>query len=175
MTTGQRIKAARKKAGLTQKELGNRLGISYQTLAQWENDLRNPKYETLQRIAAALNISADVLYGLTDEELLEIEQEAEACESYNSNGRGKDFYREWAISELIEERPHKAFWAAVDQADTELLNKFKNVPDKYLENQLIENYRCLNRRGRIEALLRIFELLDITGYRFKNGIGAEDE
>lgn len=54
MTTGQRIKAARKAAGLTQKELGGKLGITYQTLAQWENDLRNPKLETLQRIAAAL-------------------------------------------------------------------------------------------------------------------------
>ena len=50
MTTGQRIKEARKKAGLTQKELGEKLGVAYQTLAQWENDLRNPKYETLQRI-----------------------------------------------------------------------------------------------------------------------------
>ncbi|MCM1234380.1 MAG: helix-turn-helix domain-containing protein [Ruminococcus flavefaciens] len=57
MTVGKRIKEARKKAGLTQKELGERLGISYQTVAQWENDLRNPKQETLQRIANALNIS----------------------------------------------------------------------------------------------------------------------
>ena len=61
MTTGQRIKAARKNAGLTQKELGQRLGVAYQTLAQWENDLRNPKYETLQRIAAALNVDVSWL------------------------------------------------------------------------------------------------------------------
>ena len=57
MTTGELIKDARKKAGLTQKELGEKLGISYQTIAQWENNLRNPKQETLQRIANALNIS----------------------------------------------------------------------------------------------------------------------
>ena len=56
MTTGEKIKAARKKAGLTQKELGRRIGVAYQTLAQWENDLRKPKYATLQRIAAALNV-----------------------------------------------------------------------------------------------------------------------
>lgn len=56
MTTGQRIKEARKKAELTQKGLAEKLGIAYQTLAQWENDLRNPKYDTLKRIAAALNI-----------------------------------------------------------------------------------------------------------------------
>ena len=57
MTVGEKIKQVRKSAGLTQKELGERLGISYQTVAQWENNLRNPKQETLQRIASALNVS----------------------------------------------------------------------------------------------------------------------
>ena len=56
MTTGQRIKDARKKAGMTQKELGLKLGVTYQTIAQWENDLRNPKKETIRRIAAALSV-----------------------------------------------------------------------------------------------------------------------
>lgn len=60
MTTGECIKAARKNAGLTQKELGDRLGIAYQALSQWENGLRNPKYETLQRIAVALQIDIHV-------------------------------------------------------------------------------------------------------------------
>lgn len=62
MTTGARIKAARKAAGMTQAELAAKLGISFQSVAQWENDLRNPKYETLQKIASALGVSvADLL------------------------------------------------------------------------------------------------------------------
>ena len=61
MTTGQRIKAARKSAGFTQKELGEKLEISYQTIAQWENNLRNPKVETLQRIADALGVPVSEL------------------------------------------------------------------------------------------------------------------
>ena len=63
MTTGQRIKAARKRIGLTQKELGDKLGISYQSIAQWENDLRKPKQETLIRISRALQVH---LRDLTD-------------------------------------------------------------------------------------------------------------
>ena len=63
MTTGQRIKDARKKAGMTQKELGEKLGVSFQTIAQWENDLRNPKIETKQRIANALGITLETLTG----------------------------------------------------------------------------------------------------------------
>ena len=57
MTIGDLIKEARKKANLTQKELGQRIGLSYQSIAQWENNLRKPKPETLQKIANALGVS----------------------------------------------------------------------------------------------------------------------
>lgn len=67
MTTGERIKAARKTAGMTQKELGERLGLAFQSVAQWENDLRNPKIETLQRIADALGVHIFDLTGIGKE------------------------------------------------------------------------------------------------------------
>ena len=56
MTVGQRIREARKKAGLTQKELADKLGISYVGVSHWENGQRNPKLSTLARIADALSI-----------------------------------------------------------------------------------------------------------------------
>lgn len=56
MTTGQLIREARKKAGMTQIELAQKLGIPFQSVSQWERDLRNPKHETLKRIAKALNV-----------------------------------------------------------------------------------------------------------------------
>ena len=56
MTTGQLIKIARKNAGITQSELAQRLNIPFQSVSQWERDLRNPKYETICRIAAALDV-----------------------------------------------------------------------------------------------------------------------
>lgn len=72
MTTGARIKAARKAAGMTQAELAAKLGISFQSVAQWENDLRNPKYETLQKIANALGIT--VLYLMSDPDINSLEE-----------------------------------------------------------------------------------------------------
>ena len=63
MTTGQRIQQARKKAGLSQKQLGEKLGLSASMIGQWENDLRNPKRETLVKIAHALEISAAYFLG----------------------------------------------------------------------------------------------------------------
>ena len=64
MTTGQLIQQARKKAGLSQKQLGEKLGLSASMIGQWENDLRNPKSKTLQRIATALNVP---IYDLMDD------------------------------------------------------------------------------------------------------------
>lgn len=64
MTVGGRIKAARKKAAMTQKDLGDALGISFQTVAQWETGRRKPKFETIEKIAAALNADVfEIYYG----------------------------------------------------------------------------------------------------------------
>lgn len=57
MTTGERIREARKCAGLTQEELASKLGISYQSIGQWERNIRNPKPETIQKIAKALGVT----------------------------------------------------------------------------------------------------------------------
>lgn len=56
MTTGERIKAAREAAGMTQAELAKRLGISYVGVSQWERGIRNPKYSTLKKIADILGV-----------------------------------------------------------------------------------------------------------------------
>lgn len=64
MTIGERIREVRKSRGLTQKELGERLGLSYQSIAQWENDLRKPKSETILKIASALGVRYEDLVEL---------------------------------------------------------------------------------------------------------------
>ncbi len=67
MTVGENIKQARKEKGITQKELGIMLGgISQQQIGQWETGKANPKFETIKKIADALNI--DVLYLLCIDE-----------------------------------------------------------------------------------------------------------
>lgn len=62
MGIGERIKLLRRKAGLTQKELGELLDVSAAMIAQYESSLRNPKFETLNKIADALNVDVWDLY-----------------------------------------------------------------------------------------------------------------
>ena len=61
MTVGERIKAARKKAGMTQKELADKLGIPYQGISQYERGIRKPKIDTLVKIADSLGVTLEEL------------------------------------------------------------------------------------------------------------------
>lgn len=49
MTTGELIKQARQNSKMTQKELAEKVGVSYQMIQAWENNRRNPKTETLKK------------------------------------------------------------------------------------------------------------------------------
>lgn len=68
MSLGKIIQTARKKAGMTQVDLGKTIGVSGSMIGQWENDLRNPKPETLGRIANALGDSfIELLFADSDD------------------------------------------------------------------------------------------------------------
>ena len=62
MTIGERIKAAREKAGLTQVQLGEKVGVSGVAIMRYENGTREPRYDRLKRISDALGISIYELF-----------------------------------------------------------------------------------------------------------------
>ncbi len=67
MTTGERIKEARKKLGLTQKELAARMNTAETLICEYERGTRVPKYSTITRIAAAMGISPYAIIGFDDQ------------------------------------------------------------------------------------------------------------
>lgn len=62
---GERIKEARRQAGLTQKKLGELCGIAEPTIRRYELGKLNPKIETLQKIADALDVPVNELYDIS--------------------------------------------------------------------------------------------------------------
>ncbi|MBQ8638490.1 MAG: methyltransferase domain-containing protein [Lachnospiraceae bacterium] len=54
----------RKKNNLTQQELGEALGVSYQTISKWENGVVSPDITMLPRISTWFGVSVDALLGL---------------------------------------------------------------------------------------------------------------
>jgi transcriptional regulator with XRE-family HTH domain len=60
-TIGQAIKDARKKKGLTQKQLGEKIGYSRTYLADLEGDRYNPGWEMVRKLAKELKINLNSL------------------------------------------------------------------------------------------------------------------
>lgn len=56
MTVGERIKKIRQEKGLTQKELGKKCGLADSAIRRYELGGANPKIETIERIANALDV-----------------------------------------------------------------------------------------------------------------------
>ena len=61
MTLGQNILKMRKKCGLSQEELGDKVGVTRQTISNWELDETSPNPEQLKGLSKALNTSVDDL------------------------------------------------------------------------------------------------------------------
>ena len=66
MTLGRRIQELRKGLGMSQEELGERMGVSRQAISKWEGDQTIPELDKL--------IALSKLFGLTVGQLLGVEQ-----------------------------------------------------------------------------------------------------
>lgn len=63
LTTGARIRLARKRSGLKQSTLGKLVGVTQASVANWENGAHGPRAATLDRVATALGVAPEWLAG----------------------------------------------------------------------------------------------------------------
>ncbi|MCY8241429.1 helix-turn-helix transcriptional regulator [Bacillus haynesii] len=61
MSLGKRLKEARERCGLSQKEAAKKLNITNKALSTYERDFRDPDTGTLKRLAELYNVSTDYL------------------------------------------------------------------------------------------------------------------
>lgn len=62
MFIGQRIKEARKEAGVSQEALADTLGITQGAVSQWEREDANPGVDQIPAIAQTLGVTPDWLF-----------------------------------------------------------------------------------------------------------------
>ena len=65
-TIGKKIIQLRKKAGISQEELGFQIGVSRQTVSKWELDNVKPTTENINRLCEYFNVSADYFFNDDD-------------------------------------------------------------------------------------------------------------
>ena len=149
MTVGDRIKESRKKNGLSQKELGQKLKKTQQMIAQLENSSAMPKIDTLQKIADALNIPLTyLLYGSIISPDLEV--------YLNTNDK------ESTLSELTNLQDHASDHMHRITKYALLLTEFEN---KQKLAQLINLFDKLNTDGKNKALDQLEMLTKIPEYQ----------
>ena len=153
MSSGDFIRAIRKGRGLTQKELGERLGLSPQSIAQWENGLRKPKRESIEKIAAALGVDAIELLDGKEKER-EIQKQKEFLEVIKSGDSKK-------IEQLFN-LPSGAVMPLTEEEQEEVDKVIQE--QKRLDFRLRIAFHKLNMKGRKVALERVEELSKIKEY-----------
>lgn len=63
---GERLAQARKQAGYTQKQAGEKLNILQQAYARYESGVFELNYEQIITLCKLFEISSDYLFGLSD-------------------------------------------------------------------------------------------------------------
>lgn len=81
MTVGERIQEARKKAGMKQSDLAEKLGVAVITIGQYERGKREPSLKQLIRIAAVLGVSWDSLVTEDERRRIVMSRNSEGCDS----------------------------------------------------------------------------------------------
>lgn len=65
---GDKLREARERSGLSQKQLAAQVGLSKTTISQYENQWRVPSPITVVKLASALHVSTDYLFGMDNAE-----------------------------------------------------------------------------------------------------------
>jgi transcriptional regulator with XRE-family HTH domain len=146
----ENIKRLRQESQLTQAQLAERLGVSYQAVSRWENETTYPDIELLPAIAALFGVTVDYLLGSTAEDQRE------------SRIRG------WDKLKTITD-PH--------QRVTHLRMMHRDFPeDMYLLLKLCGEVPSMEEKRRLTAeLLRDCPIPYIRALAIRQLICAEDE
>ena len=73
---GLRLQMCRKEAGLSQREVGKRLGITGTAVGKFENNISIPSAERLKQLAYLYNVSTDYLLNIKVNPAVEEKEDA---------------------------------------------------------------------------------------------------
>lgn len=140
MTVAENIKFLRTQKKLTQKQLGDLCNIAESTIRRYELGLLNPKKETIEKIANALDVPISQIY-----------PDSEESHYYNASRRIKE-------REILGEN--------LDL--TENLPTSQQIVLMMNERSLLSKYNSLNLAGKEKAIEQVDLLTKIPDYQKEN-------
>lgn len=121
MTFGEKVKELRTQKGLTQTELGKKVGVSLRTVRGWETEGRYPRHRELYKKLAEV-LGCDTSYLMTEEESFI----TEASEQYGSRGARQ-------AQAILEQTA--ALFAGGDLSDTDQIAFLNEIQGLYLDSK----------------------------------------
>lgn len=171
MGTGKTIKDILKTQRKTIKQLSEDTGISINTLYSiTKRDSTAVTYPTLMKIAASLGV--DIIDLLPEDDRDNIQYQIDYLKS-NFPEQDANEIKRFIVSDKVENLPSSAFFKAVDRADERVENSMEGFGNTFLRKELLSLFSALNRRGKIEAVLRLDELTQVD--RFKENIEESND
>jgi len=147
MTLGEQIQTLRKEAGLSQEELGERLGVARQSVSKWESDTTVPELDKLIAMSRLFGVSLGALLGLEEDQRPDHEltdRELRALEAIAGRLADAQARREDTPVKKRRRWPYVlAAAAAAVIAGASLLGRMQG-----LENQLSNLYRSIDNVDR---------------------------
>ena len=164
---GENIRNLRLQHKLTQEQLADRLGVSYQSVSRWENDVTYPDIEFLPAIARQFSVTTDYLLRQDDiEKKKQIRKQINSIPQMTENDKDavidliRNCRREQDDGECFADiccalRYYPA-WRA-----PEILDELRKSKDLFFETcvntehraRALEFYSCLEEESQITALL----------------------
>ena len=141
MSLGNSLFNARKKAGLSQEEVAEKLGVSRQTISKWELDETLPDIQQSKKLSKLYHLALDELIDF-DVELKEIEQ---------------------AIDSISEEKQKKIDWTGLYGKKYPVLVTYQKQVDidGYAERirELLDSLKTRYGYNDLDAMLVLKDIL----------------
>ncbi len=189
MGTGSKIKAILKEQKKTIKQLSQESGVSLNTLYSiTKRDSAAVTAPVLEKVAQALQVpvfsllpekqATEALIGIDNlTKYFENEYNNPESEHYHSetfrNKFSRDTLLHTALEEAIQDISFDQMDKAQELADQVYVDAMEGLPDRYIKKIIDNAFRFLNRRGKIEAMLRILELEE--NHRFHIDSSTNDD
>ena len=126
MTAGKNIRKLRKEKGLTQKKLGELCGMNEVQIRQYELGKANPKYETLKKIADALDVPIQSLMENNADEHSTVLDNKSQFDSYYTDNEALE------IAQFLKNNPdYKVLFDATRNVKAEDIETVKSILDKF--------------------------------------------
>lgn len=160
LPTAEIIRSMRREKNVTQDELAQVLGVSFQAVSRWENGQAYPDIELLPKIAEFFGITTDRLLGA--DERAKLKKRIETLEAYNRAYHAADdgFGKYEVMARAIEEFPDSEPF--MDMALYELI--YNNALPREKALPIVREYcrKLIEKSG--DADLRQRALCDIFRY-----------